>query len=247
MITKTHLNRLFEILAHGPWGSPAEFIFAAFTESLSVESPPPHSFEELTVDEYNIVMMYALSRNQKWKKYKNMKLLDEVIASKEVPDSLSIKSTDKAESKPVTSVTNEYYESIKKIQSIEDDCDFKKPQPIKGSYNSIWDRPSLNIEDSLVEEVDLHKYLSENNSPVNNTFKESDSFTIDFPKTSKPPTNRIPDKIETTTLKVEFPTSLEPGQFIVTKDAPNGTIIVTKDAPNERLHGLKKTKKSFYN
>lgn len=153
MITKMQIDRLNKILALSPWESPAEFIFAAFTENSSIlSSLPPQNFNSLSNHEYDIIMSYGLSK----------------IADSENTDTIhtgTIKDIDYfgeshyPEESPDKMKNSEEHLNNMEIGSSGSSIKFtkhtiptKRLQLIEKNYKSIWGNPPLDIEDSLAED-----------------------------------------------------------------------------------------------
>lgn len=166
MITNMQIDRLNKILAHGPWKSPAELIFDALAENLKSipSSPPLGNFDSLSNHEYDIVMSYGLTRIANLKctdtihtgTVTDIEYFGELDYPKEPSDNVEIK-----DSKSSIKFTNRTI-PIKKLPSV------------KKSYKSIWDNPSLDIENSLIgdEAIALFPPLSQNGCLVNKSLSD---------------------------------------------------------------------------
>lgn len=177
MITHTQWKRLNKILAHGPWGSPAELIFVALTKKSNLQTVPPQNFDELTNDEYDIVMSYGIETLDKMKKPNNgIKYFGEDIEP-ELPNlpesginrttakmsvskinetiakiSVSVPKIDETTAKNIINKYPSMVSEITKQIKPETIKQSKKGKPsVTGRYKSIWEKPLFGTEGVLTQ------------------------------------------------------------------------------------------------
>lgn len=176
MITKVQVDRLHKILALGPWNSPTEFIFDAFTKNSNMQSPPPHKFIHLTSPEYDMIMSYGLSKITKTKHVakKPIEFDSHNLLEPDISEALSECSDD---------------------EKIRVKLHNKKKSSIKKNYVSIWDKPLSDIESSLTfqEDEDENDYVPPpRRSSIHRSFFNFTTKKDDFVMFANTPNEAVP-------------------------------------------------------